>query len=180
MVHEFELGPEFAALEQHYADIDRLLERPAAESSVVRPEISAWSVEHHLAHIALANELVARNLRSLIKGSGPFVVESGDPPPGALEVLISGRLPRGKVQAPRMVQPPEVVQREYLVEWLAGNRGDFAALTQRVPDLRAATQRVPHQLLGPLSASQWLRFAAIHTHHHLEIAVRCQSTFFSL
>jgi hypothetical protein len=30
--------------------------------------------------------------------------------------------------------------------------------------------KIPHQVLGPLDAPQWLRFAAVHTRHHLGIA----------
>jgi hypothetical protein len=90
--------------------------------------------------------------------------------PGALELLARGRFPRGKAQAPRIVRPPEAVERQYLLDWLAGNRRDFAELEPRIGELRETTKKVPHQLLGALSASQWTRFAACHTRHHLRIA----------
>jgi hypothetical protein len=169
-LHEFPLEPEFAALRELYAEIETHLARPAAELQVQVPAISGWTAEQHLAHVALANELVARNLRSLIKGSGPFVVDQGEPVEEALQVLVSGRFPRGRAQSPRMVRPPERVERVFLLEWVAGNRRDFDELATRLDELRAASKRVPHQLMGPLSAPQWLRFAAAHTRHHLGIA----------
>ena len=166
---DFPFEPEFAALRELYGEIDALLARPADDLRGVRPEVSGWNAEQHLAHISLANELVVRNLRSLLKGAGPFVVESGGPAPAALEVLASGRFPRGAAQAPRIVRPPETVVREYLEDWISGNRRDFEELSGRVAELAATSLKVPHQILGPLSAAQWTRFAAAHTRHHLEI-----------
>ncbi len=31
--------------------------------------------------------------------------------------------------------------------------------------------KIPHQLLGPLDAREWLRFGVVHTRHHLSIAL---------
>lgn len=132
------------------------------------PAISGWSAEKHLAHVALANELVLRNLKSLVKGSGLLVVEGGQPVPGALELLVSGRLPRGQAQSPRIVRPPAVVERALLREWLADARRELAALDPLA--IRSTSQRIPHQILGPLDAPQWLRFGVVHTRHHLAIA----------
>ena len=166
---QISIDTEFAALRELYVEIDALLARPADEVRVVRADVSGWNAEQHLAHVSLANELVVRNLRSLLKGAGPFVVEVGEPPQAALDVLASGKFPRGAAQAPRIVRPPDEVVREYLVEWLADNRRDFGALAAQARELEATTKKVPHQILGPLTAAQWMRFAAAHTRHHLEI-----------
>jgi hypothetical protein len=168
--HDFPPEREFAALRELYREIDALLARPPHELSRVAPSISAWSPEQHLAHLALANELIARNLASLAAGSGPLVIESGEPDPGVLAIFATGVIPRGRAQSPRMVVPPAQVERAFLVDWLAGNRRDFQALEPQCELLRAATGRVRHQTLGPLSATLWLRFAALHTLHHLAIA----------
>ena len=165
----FFIDAECAALRELYGEIDALLARPADEVRVVRADVSGWNAEQHLAHVSLANELVVRNLRSLLKGAGPFVVEVGELPQAALDVLASGKFPRGAAQAPRIVRPPDEVVREYLVEWLADNRRDFSALAAQARELEATTKKVPHQILGPLTAAQWMRFAAAHTRHHLEI-----------
>lgn len=131
------------------------------------PAVSGWSAEQHLAHAALANELVLRNLKSLALGKGALVVEGGEPKPGVLEILESGKLPRG-AQAPRMVRPPEKIERELMLGWLADGRRELAALDPRT--IRAGTLRIPHQILGPLDAVHWLRFGVMHTQHHLGIA----------
>ena len=46
----------------------------------------------------------------------------------------------------------------------------FTAFARQCAELEAAPARVPHQLLGPLSAALWVRFAATHTRHHVAIA----------
>ena len=168
--HVFDPESDFAALRELYDEIDALLALPPAELKRAAPAISGWSAEQHLAHIALANELVARNLASLVRGSGPFVVASGEPSPMVLELLSAGRFPRGRAQSPRMVVPPAEVEREYLLDWIAGNRRDFGGFAAQREQLAAASARVPHQLLGPLSAVMWVRFAAAHTRHHVAIA----------
>lgn len=161
---------DFALLRELHDEIDRWLARPREELLRVAPSVSGWNSEQHIAHVSLANELITRNLKSLVRGSGPLVLASGEPVPGALEILLSGTVPRGQAQAPRMVRPPEVVERAYLVEWLAANRQGFAEAEAQLEALERATCRIPHQVLGPLSAVQWVRFAAIHTRHHLAIA----------
>jgi hypothetical protein len=139
---------------------------PASLARVV-PSVSAWSSEQHLAHVALANELVLRNLKSLASGRGLLLVHGAESNPRALAVLVEGRLPRGQAQAPRMVRPPERIERALLAQWLADGRAALSALDPRA--LPANEPKIPHQLLGPLDAPQWARFAAVHTRHHLLI-----------
>jgi hypothetical protein len=169
-VSEFCPATELARLREDYVAIERLIERSSAELARVAPRVSGWSAEQHLAHLALANELVCRNLRSLLRGSGALVVPTGEPPPDALAVLQSGRFPRGAAQSPRMVRPPEVVRRDFLLEWLEQSRQEFESLAALSGEIEAAAQRIPHQILGALTAVQWVRFAAMHTRHHLDIA----------
>jgi hypothetical protein len=161
---------ELARLREDYGAIARLLERSGDSLARVVPPVSGWSAEQHLAHLALANELVCRNLKSLLRGSGALVQDDGDPSAEALAILTSGRFPRGAAQSPRMVRPPEQVRRDFLAEWLASNRLDFEELSARTGEIEAAHRRIPHQVLGPLTASRWVRFAAMHTRHHLDIA----------
>jgi hypothetical protein len=165
-----DVAAEFASLGESYDVIEALLAGDREALARVAPSVSGWAAEQHLAHVALANELCCRNLASLARGSGPFVQDSGEPIPAALEILRSGAIPRGAAQSPRIVRPPPRVQRELLLEWVAGNRRDFAAAALDPAALERATGRVPHQLLGPLTAPLWLRFAAVHTRHHLAIA----------
>jgi hypothetical protein len=168
---------ELAQLREDYVAIQRLLARDPEVLDRKAPHVSGWSAAQHLAHLALANELVVRNLRSLLKGEGPLVVEEGVTPPDALAVLQSGRFPRGAAQAPRMVRPPEEVRRDYLGEWIAQGLEEFAELAARSDAILAAPRFIPHQVLGPLTAARWVRFASMHTRHHLDIAREVLATF---
>lgn len=156
-------------LHAFYDTIDQLIASHDPALALAVPASSGWSSEQHLAHVALANELVLRNLKSLVQGSGALVVRGSASNPQALALLEQGRLPRGQAQAPRMVRPPERVVRELLLQWLSEGRAELALLLPE--SLRANDLAVPHQLLGPLDAPHWARFAVVHTHHHLGIVL---------
>jgi hypothetical protein len=168
---------ELAHLREDYLAIQRLLAREPDELDRPAHQVSGWSAAQHLAHLALANELVVRNVQSLLKGAGALVVDQGVPPPDAEAVLESGRFPRGAAQAPRMVRPPEEVRRDFLVDWIAEGLAALEALAARSEEIAAAPQGIPHQVLGPLSAARWVRFAAMHTRHHLDIAREVLASF---
>jgi hypothetical protein len=165
------------ALAADFAELAAALERlreiaglSPALAELRREEVSGWSALEHVAHVALANELIVRNLESLASGHGLLVQEGGEPVPGALEILASGVIPRGRAQSPRMVRPPARIDRTLLADWLATGERGFARFARETDSLAAARGKVPHQLLGPLDAPQWVRFGAIHTRHHLAIA----------
>lgn len=132
------------------------------------PAVSAWTAEKHLAHVTLANELVLRNIKSLMKEQGALVVRDAAQLEFAPQLLKAGQLPRGVAQSPRMVRPPEVIERELMLGWLADVRRELETLEPS--ELRPGRVFIPHQILGPLDAPQWLRFAVVHTRHHLVIA----------
>ena len=163
----FDPERDLADLDLLQGEMDELFALDPARLARVVPEVSGWSSEQHLAHVALANELVLRNLKSLAAGQGHLLVREAESNPRALAVLAEGRLPRGQAQSPRMVRPPERVDRELLALLLADGR---AALREIDPEtLPVEEPKIPHQLLGPLDAPQWARFAVVHTRHHLAI-----------
>ena len=149
---------------------DRLIAIDEGELARPAPSVSGWSAEQHIAHLALANELCLRNLVNLAKKSGLLVVEGGEMKTGARDLLSAGTLPRGVVQSPRMVRPPERIERALLVEWQRSNLAAIDAARADVTALAPSSFKIPHQTLGPLDAPEWARFAAVHTRHHLAIA----------
>lgn len=167
----FDARAELGALSALYDSVDVLLRLDPERLMRVVPASSGWCAEQHLAHVTLANELVLRNIASLASGRGVLIVRGGVPHPKALQVLETGRIPRGEATAPRMVRPPEKVQRELLAQWLADGRralGELLALDDAA--LAPSELKIPHQLLGPLDLPQWTRFGVVHTRHHLAIA----------
>jgi hypothetical protein len=156
-----------ADLGASYAAMRALDEGSAQALRAVIPARSGWSGEHHLAHVCLANERVFANLKSLREGQGLLIVRGGEPHPRAREILAAGRLPRGEVKAPRMVTPPARMEPGLLGQWLDEGRAQLASIDSAT--VVASELKIPHQLLGPLDAPEWLRFARIHTRHHLAI-----------
>ena len=69
-----------------------------------------------------------------------------------------------------MVRPGDDVNPQFLTNELRGAREGVAALRARASELSAAAGWIPHQGLGPLNATHWLRFARLHAEHHLAIA----------
>jgi hypothetical protein len=163
----FDPVEDLAALAQLQVELDELFALAPERLKATAPAVSAWSSEQHLAHVALANELVLRNLKSISIGKGLLLVRGAEADSRALAVLAEGRIPRGRAQSPRIVRPPERIERALLAQWLADARSALAEFDPHA--LRPGDPKVPHQLLGPLDGPQWARFAVVHTRHHLAI-----------
>lgn len=164
-------GPsELAALERLHAEIERLFALGESRLRLPAPAISAWAPLQHLAHLTLANELCVRNAQSLAKREGLLVQRGKSCDPQALDVLREGKLPRGRAQSPRIVVPPVDVELDFVRGWHRDNLEAIAALEASSHALVASECTIPHQMLGPLDLPAWLRFAAVHTRHHLAIA----------
>ena len=105
---------------------------------------------------------------SLVNRTGLLRRESHGEKPGAEEILLRGRLPRG-AKAPRFVSPPERLERPALQDALQGSRAALEAVRLVLDRVADAPWIIPHQELGALDAARWLRFARVHSAHHLRI-----------
>jgi len=159
------------------ARCERLLEERGAALWRREPAVSAWSPAEHLFHVALANELSLKNVRSLVEGKGLLVKPYEGTPAEALDVLRRGRIPSGVAKAPRFVTPPARFELERLEELQRDNAKLSRSLALALREPLDTTRAVRHQLLGELTAPLWLRFARVHTAHHLRIASRVLRTF---
>jgi hypothetical protein len=136
--------------------------------SETAPHVSGWSPAQHLHHVADINHQILEQL------TGDDMTDSADGADKGLNlagyVLITlGRLPRGRAQAPTAFRPPDTVDLDALANRIGGNRQRLGTLADRLGALRQAVRRFPHPVLGHLDASEWLRFARIHTGHHHRI-----------
>jgi hypothetical protein len=156
------------------ARLSALLERAgvmlALDEGVLRATtpVSGWSALQHLFHLLLADELSLKNATSLVRGRGRLLTERGELDPRARAFLERGRLPQGAA-APRIVVPPPHPDLSLV---RAIHADAVAALS--APELAGALPDgplgIPHQALGVLGAGEWLRFARMHSAHHLRIA----------
>jgi hypothetical protein len=146
--------------------VSRTLELPEA-SLRERTAASGWSALEHIFHLSLANEMTLKNAANLVAERGELRCDLQPLDPRALEVLRRGRIPSG-VQAPRFATPPP----EPDFEIVRGVHADVCAAAEALAsagELPSGPLGIPHQILGTLSAAQWLRFSRIHTVHHLRI-----------
>lgn len=131
------------------------------------PSVSAWSPAQHLAHIEAVNKSVLAALRQLERSGTDATPEPGKP--RGLQVLAEGVFPRGLVRAPDFASFPPDLPLGTLRADLDRNRARWQALD--LGAVAAWTATLPHPLLGPFTAPQWVRFARVHTtHHHAIIA----------
>ena len=168
-VTEIDIPGEFRRLEEAFEAFEALRQEGPSICGARDPEVSGWSVEQHLFHIALATDLAFQHVRSLVAGKGRLIQAEGAIDPRAADVLQSDRTPRGAAQAPRMVTPDAEVDPEYLATELRMNREALQKLRELEVEIQAAPGWIPHQVLGPLAAKHWLRFAALHARHHWAI-----------
>ncbi|MEM9801193.1 MAG: DinB family protein [Planctomycetota bacterium] len=166
---EIDVRGEFARLHDVLDSFEALREEGDGALSARSPEVSGWSVEQHLYHIALATDLAFQHVRSLVRQKGGLIQSEGELDPVAAAVLGRDLAERGAAKAPRIVTPDEEVNREFLAMEQRGNRETLGKLEEIADEIQGAPGWIPHQVLGPLRAAHWLRFAALHARHHLAI-----------
>lgn len=165
----FDARREGEGLRRQLARVARVAAWPDERLERTAPAVSGWSVGQQLMHLALACELSLKNVSSLVAGAGRLVRPCGETSEPARLVLGRGRFPRGVARAPRFVTPPARVDLA-LARSIAHEAADaLEAVAADWSAVEAAPACVPHQLLGDLTATQWLRFARAHTAHHLLI-----------
>jgi hypothetical protein len=81
-----------------------------------------------------------------------------------LSAMLLGRFPRGKAKAPKYVLP----EKEYTIEELQELLHEVKTIWSQVPAL-PANAYIKHHLFGHLNKKNTIRFAVIHTTHHVKI-----------
>jgi DinB superfamily len=135
-------------IEQYFPHLDRR-----------SPDVSAWCVREQIHHALLSANGIAR-----------LVVEST---PGARRpslspikwiVLTTGKIPRGRAQAPKRVRPSATVSREELEQLLAHARESLAWAEAADP-----AAWYDHFVFGVMHRNAAIRLIHVHTRHHLAI-----------
>lgn len=159
---------EYQRLGAFYEASAPLLEHSDVRLMTVDMEVSGWSAAQHLYHIWLANGKMLTAVQVIHHGGGP-VTTKGTLNPAGRHVLEHG-FTRGRAKAPVGVRPPETVTRKVLTETLARSRSKAEAVASLLPEIPDLEGRLPHPLMGDLTAAQWLRMARLHAEHHLALA----------
>lgn len=128
------------------------------------PEVSSWSVAMHVEHLLLADRWILEWVLRTARVPGPDH-RAEDPTPIGVEILASGRIPRGRGPAPEM-SIPQGLSTADLVDQLSRARSLATRLGPRLTEIHASRATLPHHVLGHFTPAQWLRFAHIHHDHH--------------
>lgn len=131
-----------------------------------RESVSHWSPAEHLEHVALANRGILGAIRALQNAPEPEIPETVSD--RAKSFLEAGVIERGVRKHPDFVTPQGVAL-DYLRRELQSILDGYAELEPSLEKFAASRATFTHHVLGPLTAAQWLRFAGIHTRHHLNI-----------
>ena len=143
-----------------------VLREAASSAHVMAPEVSGWSVGMHVQHCCLAMIGVCKTL-----------IDSAPPLPDrrfsllTTLIFLTGRIPRGRAQAPEQVLPVADVSGDELVALL----DESEQLLESVRAARADSW-FRHFRFGVLDRDQTLRFIGIHNGHHWRIISDIRAT----
>lgn len=155
-------------------DMAKVLQQIDALETLVRNErafeiedvkVSHWSVGMQAAHSTQVLVTIAREIGRLL--DDPRDSDKAPVPMGKI-VLERGILPRGVAQSPPIMVPMSKDRGLWLGR-LEKLRADWRELAGRIEEIRSCEGRYKHFILGYFDSAEWVRFATIHTAHHLKI-----------
>ena len=136
-------------LESHIPDFEKT-------NLTVSTSTIGWQIEHSL--------LVINKVVSEIKKSNPSDYKWKFNKNRFLVQTILRKIPRGRVRAPKTVQPSEEITLEHLKSQLEITRNNLAGLQSL-----EAKNYFTHPFLGDLNLKTTIDFLGLHTKHHLKI-----------
>ncbi len=149
-------------LQRQLAEYEPFFAYPEERLQRVTPALSGWSVSSHLDHTLKVTALIANSIAGAQEIEGPGNSWLGK------AVLFFGYIPRGKAKSPAAVVGSQCSHAE-LRALLVSTAAQLEGLAGS-PILAKSVRLVRHPRFGVLTPAEGLRFAAVHTHHHLKIA----------
>jgi hypothetical protein len=135
-------------LENHIPNLEKT--NPKVSNSTV-----GWQIDHCL--------LVINGIIGQLEISNPSKFQPKWNFPKFM-VFTTGKIPRGKAKAPKVVIPIQVATHEELITKLAAAKNNVLKL-----DTFSENQFFNHPFFKDLNVKQTKRFLTIHTKHHLKI-----------
>lgn len=128
-----------------------------------------WSVLQHAEHLARSHAEVVDVIRRLAAADAP----EDAPSEGRLRLSWLEELAFPIVEwTPASLEPSPAPDPAAVAEaWTAAVAG-LGRLEDDVPRIAGASATAAHPFFGPLTPLLWIRFVAVHTFHHLELARR--------
>ena len=142
------LLPLLQQLENHISNFEKT--NPNVSNSTV-----GWQIDHCL--------LVINGIIGQIEISDPLKYQPKWTFPKFM-VFTTGKIPRGKAKAPKVVIPTQVATQEELIAKLIAAKNNVLKL-----DTFSENQFFNHPYFKDLNVKQTKKFLTIHTKHHLKI-----------
>ncbi len=173
-VEGWDLDADLAKIVQQWDYVRDLLADPQLYE-LRDPEVSGWSCGEHAGHIAMVARWVATGIeQNLIE---PQRDADGEWTEITAAILEKGGFPRGVGQAPGKVDPAGR-PREDFVPVLSNAEEVWSRVGSKLEQLPSCSARFHHFAFGYLTSTEWVRFCAIHTAHHLAVVrdIRARAT----
>ena len=123
------------------------------------PDVSSVSIGWHIDHSLKVILAITDSLKCSAPGPIPPQLNAK-----RSYMFLTGRIPRGKVQSPKEVRPPEDIHKEEILAQIRLAKEKLAEWDQI-----GSKHIFEHHVIGKLHTRKALRFLEIHTQHHLRI-----------
>ena len=159
------LDDDFTKIEQQWAYVREVL-----EDSVIYDfrdsGISGWSCGEHVSHVALVTHWIAIGIEENL--ADPTRHSDGEWAEPTAWILNEGYFPRGAAQSPPQVDTAGRPREDFLPVFPEAVKS-WVTVRSKSADLPGCLARFPHFALGYLTSTEWVRFCALHTAHHLAV-----------
>lgn len=162
---EWELESDFAKIAQQWKALEEIL---GSEDyfAVEAGEVSKWSCGLQAGHSVLVMNMIAKGIEECL--DDPERNASETAAPLSKMILKNGIMPRGVGKSPGLVMPLSG-DREHWLGMLKQARERWEEIAGRAAEVADSKAREKHPVFGYLTPAEWVRFAPIHTAHHLKI-----------
>ena len=157
-----DLPAAFRRIEDEHGKVASVIALGEGVLSLRAENVSGWSVAEQLDHLIKVESSIYTHLLTRTPAPGRRTSLVGR------FVLATGWIPRGKSEAPRRLRGTPAGGEE-LKAALDACGETFRRLAAEPGPLLSPAAVLPHKMFGALTAGEAVRFAPIHTHHHLKI-----------
>ena len=135
------------------------LENRIQNQEILNPLVSKSSVGWHIEHALLVMNLTIDSIQKSNPDDYKKAFNFN-----RFMVFVMNKIPRGKVRAPKAVQPKEDFTADSLKIHLENSKHNLEKLNSLNPDAY-----FNHPFMGHLNLKSTIRFIKLHTQHHLNI-----------
>lgn len=154
-----------------YGHAESLFSLSDREFYHVGDTLSLWSAAGHIYHIGKVNSFCFDRILKLYEDKSPEILQKGSPTITGRLAMSAGRMRKGWT-SPREFIAPDDIDRTQVRNAVIESKKLMAKVGEFLTELESLSGRLPHWEFGELKAVQWLRYARLHSWHHLKIAER--------